>query len=242
MPILEVKNLQKSFGTLNVLNDISFKLEKGSVLAIIGPSGSGKSTLLRCITQLEQANSGTIILGGMPIIENSVYSDKETLNKIKLSTGLVFQNFNLFPHLSVLRNITAALTLVLGWDKERADERGNELLKKMGLESKASAYPCELSGGQQQRVSIARALVGRPSVILADEPTGALDSNTGREVLELLKKLNSEGHTVVLITHDNEIAAQAPRVIRLKDGIKVYDGPSLSPEELAKANRQSEVS
>ncbi len=230
MPILEVKNLQKSFGTLNVLNDISFKLEKGSVLAIIGPSGSGKSTLLRCITQLEQANSGTIILGGMPIIENSVYSDKETLNKIKLSTGLVFQNFNLFPHLSVLRNITAALTLVLGWDKERADERGNELLKKMGLESKASAYPCELSGGQQQRVSIARALAMNPEVLFFDEPTSALDPELTGEILKVIKSLADEKITMVIVTHEMAFARDvADKVIFMDEGIIVEEG---TPAEL----------
>ena len=237
MPILEVKNLQKSFGTLNVLNDISFKLEKGSVLAIIGPSGSGKSTLLRCITQLEQANSGTIILGGMPIIENSVYSDKETLNKIKLSTGLVFQNFNLFPHLSVLRNITAALTLVLGWDKERADERGNELLKKMGLESKASAYPCELSGGQQQRVSIARALAMNPEVLFFDEPTSALDPELTGEILKVIKSLADEKITMVIVTHEMAFARDvADKVIFMDEGIIVEEG---TPAELF-GNTQNE--
>ena len=224
--LLEVRNLKKSFGKLCVLEDISFNVEKGKVVAIIGPSGSGKSTLLRCLTQLERADSGEVTVCGEEMLTKDGYRDAKTLREIRLKTGLVFQNFNLFPHFSVLRNITEAPVRVLKRDKAEAKQNAMELLKKMGLETKADSYPCELSGGQQQRVSIARALAGDPSVILADEPTGALDSHTSREVLDFLQKLNGEGNTIVLITHDNGIAQEAKRVVRVADGRIIYDGPA----------------
>lgn len=232
--LLTINNLRKGFGGLEVLKDISLHVEKGQVVAIIGPSGSGKSTLLRCATMLETVDEGTICYGADVLVHTdehgkTVYADKTTLKKIRSKFGLVFQNFNLFPHFSVLKNITEA-QVIAGIDKKQAQEKARELLGKMGLADKEKAYPCQLSGGQQQRVSIARALVRNPAVILADEPTGALDSHTGREVLGMLQQMHDEGHTVVLITHDNSIAVQADRIIRLEDGRVVYDGDAHAPE------------
>ena len=229
MEMLTVKDVKKSFDGVEILKGISLTVEKGGVLAIIGPSGSGKSTLLRCITQLETVDAGEISICGESLVKNSptgtaVYSDKAACAKIGLHIGLVFQNFNLFPHFSVLQNITEAPVRVLGKTKEEANKLAHELLEKMGLQDKADAYPYQLSGGQQQRVSIARALAGEPSLILADEPTGALDSRTSREVLNFLRQLNEEGNTIVMITHDNSIALEAKRVVRIKDGKINFDG------------------
>ena len=229
MEMLTVKDVKKSFDGVEILKGISLTVEKGGVLAIIGPSGSGKSTLLRCITQLETVDAGEISICGESLVKNSptgtaVYSDKAACAKIGLHIGLVFQNFNLFPHFSVLQNITEAPVRVLGKTKEEANKLAHELLEKMGLQDKADAYPYQLSGGQQQRVSIARALAGDPSLILADEPTGALDSRTSREVLNFLRQLNEEGNTIVMITHDNSIALEAKRVVRIKDGKINFDG------------------
>ena len=212
MVLFEMKNIKKSFGSLEVLKDISLQVEEGEVLSIIGPSGSGKSTLLRCATGLETPDSGEIIKQG--------------------DVGLVFQNFNLFPHFSVLKNITDAPIRVQKRKKEEVYAQARTLLKQMGLADRENAYPFQLSGGQQQRVSIARALAGNPAVILADEPTGALDSHTGREVLGMLQQLHRQGNTVVLITHDNSIAVQAQRIIRLEDGRVVYDGDARAPEAI----------
>ncbi|MGN0463624.1 MAG: amino acid ABC transporter ATP-binding protein, partial [Acutalibacteraceae bacterium] len=175
MKILEISNLSKSFGELEVLKDISLTVEKGQVVSIIGPSGSGKSTLLRCATMLEKADSGVISYEGSVMIKDGVYSDKAAIKEIKKKFGLVFQNFNLFPHMSILRNVTEAPIQVLGVEKSKAEKEGMELLEKMGLADKAKAYPCQLSGGQQQRVSIARALAMHPDVLFFDEPTSALD-------------------------------------------------------------------
>ena len=160
--IIKVENLKKNFSGLEVLKGVSFSLHKGEVLGIIGPSGSGKSTLLRCVCQLEKITGGSISICGQNMVEDGVYVDKKTLRKIGLNVGLVFQNFNLFPHFSVLKNITEAQRVVLGKEKSEAEETAISLLKKMNLEQKALCYPCELSGGQQQRVSIARALALKP--------------------------------------------------------------------------------
>lgn len=228
MKLLEMNHIKKNFDGVQVIKDISLSVEQGEILAIIGPSGSGKSTLLRCATMLETISDGEILYLGKKAawIENGkpVFPKKEERKEIQSCFGLVFQNFNLFPHFSVMKNITDAPIKVQKRKKEEVYKEAKELLKKMGLEDKADAYPYQLSGGQQQRVSIARALAGDPSIILADEPTGALDSKTGKEVLKFLKKIHSEGNTIVLITHDNTIAAQAERVIRIQDGRITYDG------------------
>ena len=223
MAILEVKNISKSFDSLKVLKDISFNVEVGEVVAIIGPSGSGKSTLLRCINQLEKADGGEINVGGVNMFhtENgkAVYAPSKTLRDIRLKIGLVFQNFNLFPHFSVNQNIMEAPLHVLKQPKAEAKANCEELLKKMGLETKGKSYPCELSGGQQQRVAIARALAKRPKLLLCDEPTGALDDQTGKQILSLLQaQSRAGGMTVVIITHNSALTAMADRVIRVKSG------------------------
>ncbi len=235
MAMLEVNNLSKSFDKLEVLKDISFNVEKGEVVAVIGPSGSGKSTMLRCVNQLEKADGGTIkVCGTDMLVKNSsgktVYTDTKTLRDIRLKTGLVFQNFNLFPHMSVLRNITEAPVCVLKQNKKKAKENAMELLKKMGLESKASAYPCELSGGQQQRVSIARALALSPEILFFDEPTSALDPELTGEILKVIKELAAEGMTMVIVTHEMAFARDvADKVIFMENGYIVEMG---APEQL----------
>ncbi|MDR2247283.1 MAG: ATP-binding cassette domain-containing protein, partial [Treponema sp.] len=174
MEVIAVRELSKSFGPLEVLKGISFTVNRGEVVAIIGPSGSGKSTLLRCVTHLEVVDGGSITLTGKDMVHNGTYAHRDALREICLKVGLVFQNFNLFPHFSVTRNITEAQVRVLRRSKTEAEERAKALLEKMGLSDKAASYPCELSGGQQQRVSIARALALDPEILFFDEPTSAL--------------------------------------------------------------------
>ncbi len=232
MAMLEVKKLSKSFGELEVLRDISFDVEKGEAVAVIGPSGSGKSTLLRCINQLEKASGGTIRVCGTDMFApnekgKSVYADTKTLREIRLKTGLVFQNFNLFPHMTVLKNITEAPVCVLKKSKTEAEETAMELLRKMGLESKARSYPCELSGGQQQRVSIARALALDPDILFFDEPTSALDPELTGEILKVIKELASEGMTMVIVTHEMGFARDvADKIIFMEGGYIVEQGDS----------------
>ena len=210
MSLLEIKNLKKSFSDNVVLKDISLSVEKGEVLAIIGPSGSGKSTLLRCITGLEVEDSGVIDFEG--------------------TFGLVFQNFNLFPHHSVMKNITNAPLRVQKRKKEEVFNHARELLKKMGLEDKEDAYPCELSGGQQQRVSIARALAMNPDILFFDEPTSALDPELTGEILTVIKELAAEHMTMVIVTHEMAFARNvADTIIFMDDGFIVEEG---SPDEV----------
>ena len=234
MSILTVQHLEKHFENTKVLNDISFSLEEGQALSIIGSSGSGKTTLLRCLNFLETPDAGTITVQDKVLFDADHHancSEKE-IRKNRLHFGMVFQSFNLFPQYTALENVTLARELMAkdsGESKEAIRAAGMELLDQMGLADRAGHYPHQLSGGQQQRVSIARALAGNPSVILADEPTGALDSRTGREVLGFLQKLNQEGDTVVLITHDNSIAVKAKRIVRLQDGRIIYDGDASNP-------------
>ena len=241
MAVLEVKNVAKSFGDVKVLRDISFNVEKGEVLAIIGPSGSGKSTLLRCVNQLEKVDSGVINVCGINMVKDAdgkaLYASKADLKKIRLNIGLVFQNFNLFPHFSVMRNITEAPMCVLNKSKEEAEEIAVSLLKKMGLEAKAKAYPCERSGGQQQRVSIARALALNPEVLFFDEPTSALDPELTGEILNVIKELAGEKMTMVIVTHEMAFARDvANRVIFMDGGVIVEQG---TPEEVF-GNSQNE--
>ena len=242
MSILQVQHIEKHFGDTRVLEDISFDLEQGQALAIIGSSGSGKTTLLRCLNFLEKPEQGTISVAGNLIFDaaDPATQRESEVRKKRLHFGLVFQSFNLFPQYTALKNVTLARELLAQEQPdfkqnkkqilEEIQADGRELLAKMGLSERANHYPSQLSGGQQQRVSIARALAGNPSVILADEPTGALDSRTGREVLRFLQKLNQEGDTVVLITHDNSIAVKAKRIVRLQDGRIIYDGDASDPQ------------
>ena len=229
---------QMGDNVVTAADHVTFSIEKGEFVAIVGHSGSGKSTCMNIIGCLDVPTAGEYLLNGRNVGE----LDKNELAEIRNEMlGFIFQQYNLLPKLNLLENVEVPL-MYAGVSKRERKKRAKEALESVGLGDKLKNLPSQLSGGQQQRVSIARALVGKPSVILADEPTGALDSNTGREVLELLKSLNNEGHTVVLITHDNEIASKANRMIRLQDGRVVYDGVALSPEELVKANRESEVS
>lgn len=216
MSLLEVKNLKKSFDDNVVLKDISLGVEKGEVLAIIGPSGSGKSTLLRCITGLETEDSGEINFEG--------------------TFGLVFQNFNLFPHHSVMKNITNAPLRVQKRDKKEVYASARDLLKKMGLEDKEDAYPCELSGGQQQRVSIARALAMNPDILFFDEPTSALDPELTGEILTVIRDLAAERMTMVIVTHEMAFARNvADTIIFMDEGVIVEQG---SPDEVFSSGNQ----
>lgn len=234
MKILEIKNAKKSFDGLEVLKDISFSVNSGEVVAIIGPSGSGKSTLLRCATLLETMDCGELTYldkaACKTVDGKSVYSPAKELKKIRSVFGLVFQNFNLFPHYTVLKNIIDAPVTVQKREKKEATETAMELLKKMGLEDKASAYPFQLSGGQQQRVSIARALATSPKILFFDEPTSALDPELTVEILKVIRQLAAEHMTMVIVTHEIEFARNvADRIIFMSDGYIVEQG---APEEV----------
>ena len=230
MEIINVKNLKKSFGSLEIIKDVSFSVVKGEVLSIIGPSGSGKSTMLRCISQLEEVTDGTIKICGETLVENGIYVDKKSRHEITLKSGLVFQNFNLFPHYSVIENIMKPQMLVLKKSEEDARDIAISLLKRMDLEQKANSYPCALSGGQQQRVSIARALALKPEVLLFDVPTSALDPELTGEILEVIKELASEKMTMVVVTHEMNFAKEiSDKVIFMDNGFIVAEG---SPKEV----------
>ncbi len=206
--------------------DVSIHIEKGEFVAIVGQSGSGKSTIMNIIGCLDIPTSGTYLLNGVDV---STMKDSELAEIRNKMLGFIFQQYNLIPKLTVLENVELPL-LYAGIKGAERLERARTALDKVGILDKQKNLPSQLSGGQQQRVSIARALAGNPSVILADEPTGALDSRTGKEVLHFLQQLNAEGNTIVLITHDNSIAKSAKRIIRLHDGVIVYDGPADAPE------------
>ena len=228
--IVQVENLSKSFGSLEVIRDVSFTVGRGEVLGIIGPSGSGKSTMLRCITQLEKVSGGSISICGKQMVKDGMYANKKELQQIGLNAGLVFQNFNLFPHFTVLRNITEAQIHVLGRSKAQAQQRARELLAKMGLSDTENSYPCELSGGQQQRVSIARALALDPQVLFFDEPTSALDPELTGEILKVIRELAQEHMTMVVVTHEMAFARDlSDRIIFMDGGVIVEQG---SPQEV----------
>jgi polar amino acid transport system ATP-binding protein len=230
MEIISVKNLKKSFGSLEIIKDVSFSVVKGEVLSIIGPSGSGKSTMLRCISQLEEVSGGTIEICGEKLVENGIYVDKKKRHEITLKSGLVFQNFNLFPHYSVIENIMKPQMLVLKKSESEAKDVAISLLQRMGLEQKANNYPCELSGGQQQRVSIARALALKPEVLLFDEPTSALDPELTGEILEVIKELALEKMTMVVVTHEMNFARDiSDKVIFMDKGYIIEEG---KPEDV----------
>lgn len=221
---------------IHALDGISLTIDKGEFVAIVGQSGSGKSTCMNIIGCLDVPTRGVYKLNGRDI---SRYSDDELAMVRNKMLGFIFQQYNLLPKLSVEENVALPL-LYGGYSDREQKKRAHAALKKVGLETKAKNLPTQLSGGQQQRVSIARALAGDPSVILADEPTGALDSRTGREVMTFLRNLNKEGNTIVLITHDNSIAAQAKRIVRITDGRIVYDGPTSGDRIVAMQERAGE--
>ena len=226
MAIISVKNIKKSFSDgVQVLKDISFDVEQGEILGIIGPSGSGKSTMLRCIAQLENVDDGSIYISGSPIVENGKYAPKDELRKAALNLGFVFQNFNLFPHMSVLQNITDAQIHVLKTPKAEAVAIARKLLSDVGLSDKENAYPCELSGGQQQRVSIARSLALKPKVLLFDEPTSALDPELTGEILAVIKQLALEKMTMIVVTHEMSFARDiSDKIIFMAGGVIVEQG------------------
>lgn len=236
-PLVELKDVYKIYkmgdSEVHALDGISLTINKGEFVAIIGKSGSGKSTCMNIIGCLDVATHGTYRLNGKDI---SNYTDDELAEVRNKMLGFIFQQYNLLPKLTLLENVALPL-LYAGLSDEEQKERALASLEKVGLKEKAKSLPSQLSGGQQQRASIARALAGHPSVILADEPTGALDSRTGREVMNFLQQLHREGNTIVLITHDNSIAAQAERVVRITDGKIVYDGPAEGDEIVSKQEK-----
>ncbi|MBQ9715525.1 MAG: amino acid ABC transporter ATP-binding protein, partial [Clostridia bacterium] len=212
MEILKVENINKTFDDLHVLKGVSFGMNKGEVVAIIGSSGGGKTTLLRCLTFLEKADCGSITIDGDNIVADvegkSLYPNDEELRKRALKVGLVFQDFNLFPHLTVLQNCTLAPTSVLKLDKAVAEENARRVLEQVGLSDKVDAYPYQLSGGQKQRVAIARALCMNPSLLCFDEPTSALDPELTAEVLKVIKDLKDHGVTMLIVTHEIDFARE----------------------------------
>ena len=223
--LLELKDLHKSFGNLEVIKGIDLEIDKGDILVIIGPSGSGKSTVLRCMNLLEEPTSGQIIFEGKDILKNL-----RTIDKTREKIGMVFQNFNLFPNKTILDNITLAPMKVKGKTREEAEKKAKELLERVGLLDKVDAYPVQLSGGQQQRIAIARALAMEPDMMLFDEPTSALDPEMVKEVLHVIKELAHEGMTMAIVTHEMGFAKEvADRVIFVDGGKIVEDG---SPEEV----------
>ena len=227
MDVLRISNLSKSFGSLHVLKDISFSVKKGEVVSIIGPSGSGKSTLLRCATMLETMESGEMSYGGLQVFKERRYAEKSVLKTARSRFGLVFQNFNLFPHYSVLKNIIDAPVCVQKRRKAEVVAEAGALLEKMGLEGREHAYPFQLSGGQQQRVSIVRALALKPEILFFDEPTSALDPELTGEILKVIRQLAEERMTMVIVTHEINFARNvSDRIVFMADGLIVEEGPA----------------
>ncbi|MGY1737597.1 amino acid ABC transporter ATP-binding protein [Geodermatophilus sp. SYSU D00684] len=228
-PVVVLDRIHKQFGDLVVVEDVSLSVARGEVVAIIGPSGSGKSTLLRCINLLERADSGRVEVVGRAVEPGAGVAHRD-LAALRRSVGMVFQSFNLFPHMTVLRNVSLPQERVLGRSRAEADERSRQLLERVGLGAKADTYPSRCSGGQQQRVAIARALALDPEVMLFDEPTSALDPELGLEVLAVMRELAAEGMTMVVVTHEIHFAADvADRVVVMADGAILEEG---SPEQV----------
>ena len=228
MGLLEINHLRKNFGSLEVLRDISLSVKEGEVVSILGPSGSGKSTLLRCATLLETMDGGNLSYCGKDAVRENAsgkveYVSKRELKEVRDCFGLVFQNFNLFPHYTVLKNITDAPVHIQKRDKEEVYTQARELLKKMGLSDKENAYPHQLSGGQQQRIAIARALAMNPKILFFDEPTSALDPELTGEILKVLRDLAKEHMTMVIVTHEIEFAKNVSQRIIFMDGGRIVE-------------------
>ena len=247
MNLLEMRNIHKSFGDLEVLKGINLNVAKGEVVAIIGPSGGGKSTLLRCATTLETINKGDITIAGDVLAstpdgtDKAIYCNKAMMKEIRSKFGLVFQNFNLFPHFSVRRNITEALIHVHKKPAAEANKICDNLLEKMGMADKADAYPCNLSGGQQQRVSIARALATSPDILFFDEPTSALDPELTAGILRVIRELAEEHMTMVIVTHEMSFARDvADRIVFMEGGVIVEEGPAAELINNPKVDRTRE--
>ena len=243
--MLEAKHIAKSFGGEAVLKDVSLTVKNGQVVAIIGRSGSGKSTLLRCLNHLETVDAGEIRIDGQPMVTDGndgipLYAPKAELRTLCLKMGFVFQNYNLFPHMTVLKNLCHAQIKVLKRSRAEAEKRAKELLAKVGLTDKAEQYPCQLSGGQQQRVAIARALALDPEILCFDEPTSALDPQLTQEVLGVIRELAQEKRTMIVVTHEMRFAREvADYVVFMQDGIIQAEG---EPGDVMGDNRSAELS
>ncbi len=243
--MLEARNIAKSFGGETVLKDVSLTVPNGQVVAIIGRSGSGKSTLLRCLNHLETVDAGEIRIDGQPMVTagqlgTPVYAPKEELRTLCLKMGFVFQNYNLFPHMTVLKNLCQAQVKVLKRTREEAEKRSRALLAKVGLADKADQYPCQLSGGQQQRVAIARALALDPEILCFDEPTSALDPQLTQEVLGVIRELAQEKRTMIVVTHEMRFAREvADYVVFMQDGLIQAEG---TPDAVMGDHRTAELS
>ena len=230
MAIIEITSLKKSYGNLNVLKQISFNVEKNDVVAVIGPSGSGKSTMLRSLVNLEKIDGGSIVVAGSHLVKDGMYANPQEMKQINAKMGMVFQHFNLFPHLTVTENLELAPRMLKKESTAAIQQRSRELLKKIGLSDRATAYPAKLSGGQKQRVAIARALMMNPEILLFDDPTSALDPELTGEVLQVMKDLAQEHMTMIVVTHEMGFAKEvANRVIFMDNGEIVESG---TPEEL----------
>ena len=226
-PVVSIDHAQKSFGDVQVLKDISLSVNPGEVVAIIGPSGGGKSTLLRCMTLLERVDVGDLSYGDLVCARNGSYGEKNVLARARQRFGLVFQNYNLFPHFSVLRNVMDAPICVQRRDRAEVEAQARQLLAKMGLTGNEDKVPCQLSGGQQQRASIARALAMNPRIVFFDEPTSALDPELTAEVLKVIKALAAENMTMVIVTHEMGFAREvADRIVFMDGGVIVEQGPA----------------
>lgn len=225
MAIMRVSNLKKSYGNLEVLKNVTFEIEKNDVVAIIGPSGSGKSTMLRSLVYLEQINGGSIQVGTEYLVQDGTYATSQEIKRMTSKMGMVFQHFNLFPHLTVKENLELAPKIVKGEGEAEIRKRSEELLAKVGLSEKAGAYPAKLSGGQKQRVAIARALMMKPDILLFDEPTSALDPELTGEVLQVIKQLAEEHMTMIVVTHEMGFAREvANRIMFMDNGEFIESG------------------
>ena len=230
MSIIEVSHLKKSFGSLNVLKDVSFTVEEGDVIAILGSSGSGKSTLLRCLIDLEKIDDGTITVDGEIFVKNGVYMPNKIVKEATMKMGMVFQHFNLFPHMTVIKNLEKPAKIVKKLDSRAVKEQSHALLNKVGLLDKAETYPDQLSGGQKQRVAIVRALMMNPEIMLFDEPTSSLDPEITKEVLHTMKQLAEEKMTMLIVTHEIGFAKEvASKILFMSNGKILVSG---TPDEI----------